>query len=469
VIPKHVLYDDEQMFIDKGTKIFNVEKDIFFKNSDSNWYFKSPGWSFLLSLSFGIFGKSDYVALYTAVVMGALIAFILFLILYTLTKSTKIACLTSLIYVLFPLNIFWSSTSDNTIPSTLFLSITLLFILMYLSEQNTNKKERMLWLVIFSLAFTSLFRSENYIFAAVFFMIYFYDKLLAFLAGKNGKKENLKAILPFLTYILLVCTDLIFQSRFSGTSCRYIEETKLNSFLSVVSNNTGYILFAVIILIVSIVGIISILKMDIKKAIIISAPLLCSLSIVFFFWTHYLFNFLPFSPDFFNLYNRFLLSAILFISIVFGIGLNVIDSIKGRLSKVIIFGIVFLLIAIDGTALYRNITYINNPALILEVSLPNHLAKDANEKDLIVSSCPGIFTTTSFRNVISTKEYFQQDRRKNEELLNESKFNRAYLIVDFCYYSKPFAYNQDEYLANLTEYKRYYLDNATFFSVYILK
>ena len=85
---RHIMYIDEGMYMEAGKNMLNTGSQME--------YAKPIGWSFLLSLVFGIFGINNWVALYTSLFLGALTIVLMFFVTF-LINSIK-----SLIEIVLP-------------------------------------------------------------------------------------------------------------------------------------------------------------------------------------------------------------------------------------------------------------------------------------------------------------------------------------------------------------------------------
>jgi len=188
---QHIMYIDESWYMKAG-------KDMLQFNS-VGWYPKSIGWPFILSISFLIFGVSNWVAIFTTIFFGSLTVFTLFFLTYVLTKNQNVSLVSSLIFSLFAAHIRWSATAETNVVSLFFITSTLFFCFLYYRKGTVS----LLWLSLTSLAFTSQIRPENHIFAFLFLI-----GLILF-KPKKFRLNNYNFLLPWLVFLVLITPNLL--------------------------------------------------------------------------------------------------------------------------------------------------------------------------------------------------------------------------------------------------------------------
>lgn len=202
---QHIMYIDEAWYMEAG-------KDMLQTGYQGD-YPKSIGWPFILTIFFRIFGISNWTALYTSTILGALTVFNIFFLAFIITNNKPISLASSLIFSLFASHIRWSASAETNIASLFFILLTMFFCFLYYK----NKRTSLLWLALVSLAFTNQFRPENYTFPFLFLFgcILFNKKFL--------KNVNIRFILPWLVLLILSFADLVQILNFY-TSTNWIEQ-----------------------------------------------------------------------------------------------------------------------------------------------------------------------------------------------------------------------------------------------------
>lgn len=188
---QHILYVDEPWYMKAGKNLHIMGYQGF--------YFKSIGWPFILSIVFGIFGVSNWVALYTSSILGALTIINIFLLGYFISKDERVGIVSALIFSLIPVHIRWSGSAETNVPSLFFVTLIIFFCFLYFEY----KKYSLLWLSLFGIAFLSQFRLENYVFFIIFLMGIF------IFSNRISNKISLRFIAPWITSIILSLPNLI--------------------------------------------------------------------------------------------------------------------------------------------------------------------------------------------------------------------------------------------------------------------
>jgi hypothetical protein len=393
------MYSDEFYSMDVAKNMLSGEVS---ERIDS-FYRKSPGWPFVLSLIFSLFGLNNFYAIITAMIFGCLTVFISYFIVYLITKDRLIGLSSSIMVAFLPMYVNWSSSADNTAPSLFFMCLSIFFCLLY----HQNGKELTLWLAAISLAFSSQFRAENYFVAGMFFLVYFiYEK-------KVFTKIDFKSVLPFLAFIILVTFDLIFFLAIFNPSACSIHKGITTIFQHGVEVYLfKFVLFPTMI-IVALIGGIILFKRNKKSA----AFLILSL---FYLPTLLVYaNLLDYRPtlDYFRVYNRFYFLLSYLVIILMSIGfMKLKESIGISKFKNALFAFIACIILIFSWNMALNYNNFHNPYLILESKLPNLMKTDFSNETLIVMPYPEILATTYFEN-----RAFLGDIYRNSSILKSSK------------------------------------------------
>ncbi len=200
----HIMYIDEWLYMRAG-------KDILLDSSQYE-YLKSIAWPFILTISFGIFRISNWVALYISSILGALTIFNIFFLSFLISKNEKLSLISASIFSLIPVHLKWSGSAETNVPSIFFITMALFFCFLYYQKKSNS----LLWLSLISLAFVAQFRPENYIFPVLFLLGFFIFRINIL------KKLNFKFVLPLILLIILSSANL-FQVLDYQLSTNWIE------------------------------------------------------------------------------------------------------------------------------------------------------------------------------------------------------------------------------------------------------
>ncbi len=250
------LWTDEAVHIETGKNLL--------QNFSQGNYSRSIGWPFLLSIIFRFFGLNVLVALYASSILGALTVINIFLLTFVMTKNRSASLISALVFSMFFSHVNWSGSASTVVPSLYFVTLTLFFCFLYYK----NRSNSLLWLSLISLAFTSLFRPENYIFPVLFlfgciiFDVKFFERI-------KFKKYNFGYYSPWLILILISLPNLFSVLLYTTNSleAEIIREGGILFslfgffgfikfvFISFLSSGIFYQLSIIIITIFSIIGI----------------------------------------------------------------------------------------------------------------------------------------------------------------------------------------------------------------------
>jgi len=410
----HIMYIDEAWYMEAG-------KDMLLTGNQGG-YAKSIGWPFILRIVFGLFGISNWVAIYTSVFLGALTIFNMFFLAFIITKRRDISLVSALLFSLFPTHIRWSATAENMVASLFFIPLTIFFCFLY----YRNKKTSLLWLSAVSLAFTAQFRPENYIFIVLFLLG------CALYGHQFFKKLNLKFIAPWLILVILALPNLIVVLDFK-LSTNWIEsdtageQTGSNwSFHNLVYNSSNYGIYIfnskfqpIIFSFLLMTGLIYMLYKQRKEALFLITWFCLMWFVYFFSWfqtlggmdilskTKYLMSFYPITVIF-AVYGILLIKNLLPLKIK-------IFKIKRLILPIITVILVILFIPYSIQAS----TYFRSDAHKLETKIPELAEKDIGDKCIIIANLPTILKSTTHLNVEDIG-YFLTYKSFQEDILNKS-------------------------------------------------
>ena len=473
---QHVMYIDEQWYMEAG-------KNMLQTGSQDN-YSKSIAWPFILRIAFGIFGISNWTAIYTSVLLGSLTIFTIFFMTFSITKRKDIGLVSAIFLALSPAHIRWSATAETNIASLFFITLTIFFCFLYYHSLGSNKERYfLLWLSLVSLAFTAQFRPENYVFIILFLLgcIIYKRKFILRnishtqkcqysnlkvgdfdISGRTpprripphlcwgGVHIDIRFILPWLILIFLSFANLV-QVMDYQTSTNWIEsdsageQTGTNwSFGNLLYNSAHYgiyifnseyqpALFSVLLLL----GIFYACHKQ-KKILLFLLSWLSLLWFIYFFsWFQTLGGnsaVLAKTRFFMSFYPVTAILAgygILLIRDLVSSGTNIISL---RINKPIIaksimpFAVILLAIMLIPYSLNAASWY-NNPSHKLETRIPELAEKDIPPDCLIIANQPAILKSTTDLNVVDIDK-FLADSEYQKEIFNKSQC--ILFFEDYC-------------------------------------
>ena len=453
----HIMYIDEAWYMEAG-------KDMLLTGNQGS-YTKSIGWPFILRIVFGVFGISNWVAIYTSIFLGALTTFNMFFLTFIITKKKGISLISALLFSLFPAHIRWSATAENNVVSLFFITLTIFFCFLY----YRNKKASLLWLSIISLAFTVQFRPENHIFIVLF--------LLGCILYQSFKKLNLKFITPLLILAILVLPNLIVVLDFK-LSTNWMESDTLGqqtgsnwSFHNLMYNPFHYGIYIfnfkfqpVIFSLLLIIGLIYMLYKQRKEALFLITWFCLIWFIYFFSWFQTLgggtniLSKVRFFMSFYPITIIFAAYGILLIKDLLSKFKNY--RIKNKILPLTIIALVIFFIPYSIKAS----SYFNSTVHKLETKIPELAEKNIGDECIIIANWPTILKSTTNLNVYDVG-YFLTSESFREDLLSKSDcvlfFEDIYCLdFDFGDYREKCQsikknYNLEPYISYFEGNKKY--------------
>ena len=242
----HLMYIDEPWYMEMAKNMNQKLQPVICEYPDYNvencqMPIKAPGWPFLISIVFLIFGVNNYHALYFSSIIGSLSIILIFLLTYIIFRNQKTALWSSFFLALTPIHVMWSNSAETNNASVFFVLLTMVFFLIFIQ----CKKKTILVLTILSLLLTILTRFENIVLIGIFVLGYIlFSKSLP----KSSLGQIFGAFYPLIVVIMLIII-IVFQYHFVKVfrnTILTIDFYYLNlfEFLKVSSFNYVYLLLA---------------------------------------------------------------------------------------------------------------------------------------------------------------------------------------------------------------------------------
>jgi len=221
VAPKtHRIYYDENIYLHIGQSIasnhraemvnFGEIRDGRLVVSQAEYNKQPNAYSYLLSLCYRIFGRSENLSFLVNNAIFALSSLVLFGIGYLLTGSSRIGLAAAAVFAVIPQNILWHNTTSAEPANVLFISLTVFFFLAFLKIGRT----RLFFLTVTTACLAAQFRLESIL---VFPLL----GIFAYLeAPKKIDARRLFFALPLVAVLLFshVLHILVFQGHSWGAS-----------------------------------------------------------------------------------------------------------------------------------------------------------------------------------------------------------------------------------------------------------
>lgn len=188
---QHIMYIDEPWYMEAAKNLLQT--------MHQGDYIKSIGWPLIISIAFSVFGISNWVAINTTMILGALTPIAVYFLSISIHKNKTASLASAIIFCLFPVHIRFSTCAESNVSSLFFVVISLLFSNIYFKTSD----RKALWSAILSISFTALFRPENYILLPLFClgcMIFNHKKIFDTVKG---------LVMPCLVFILLTFPNFI--------------------------------------------------------------------------------------------------------------------------------------------------------------------------------------------------------------------------------------------------------------------
>jgi 4-amino-4-deoxy-L-arabinose transferase-like glycosyltransferase len=393
---RHIMYIDEGMYMEAGKNMLNTGSQME--------YAKPIGWSFLLSLVFGIFGINNWVALYTSLFLGALTIVLMFFVTFLITKNKPLSLFASFIFSLIPVHIRWSASAETNVPSLFFVLLSLFFCLLYYE----SPKKSLLWLSLVSISFASQFRVENYSLFVIFLSGYllFYKRI----------KSYFDLILPFVVSFVITLPNLVqsvvYYNNFSIIHGYPSDILKLNILISNLIHNTlnyapslwDYNFQPLLFTFLVMIGFIYSFFLKNRKQIIFL------ISYFVFFW---LAMFIVGSTLNFNVeIQRFFIVFLPILIILMNYGLLFIKQnlfFKPLINKIIYIIFLFILVLMYVPYIFDYSMTGSNSAYLLETKIPELAERDIPLDCYIVAVNPVILRSTTNLNVVDIYNFLDHN------------------------------------------------------------
>jgi hypothetical protein len=407
----HMMYIDEAWYMEAGKNML--------ESSTIGGYQKSIGWPFILRIVFGIFGLTNWVALYTSTILGALSVFPMFLVSFAITKKKELSLAAALLFSLFPLSILWSGSAETNVPSMFFLLFAVFFCLLYYEQ----KDRKLLWLASAGVAFASQFRPEFYFLFVIFLIGYFLN-----LKGEKKAKEILLDLSVFGIITLLALPNLINMAAFYATlnwigSDSFGTATGSNwSLLNLMHNTLAYggELFVsayqpVILLPFLLIGLAYMFLKHRKESVILLTSFLLLWLFYFTSWFQTLGSRERSYISFYWIISIFVVYGVYWLSKLLA-GWS-----KSRISERIVFLIIIILLAMGFIPLFfNNQIKSGSDGMLLETQIPELAEKELPQDCVIISNWPTVLVSTTHLKVIEVWDFLCDPSIREKTLENSS-------------------------------------------------
>jgi len=422
VIPpiQHIMYIDEPWYMEAAKNML--------QSFSQGSYPKAIGWPFILAISFLLFGVSNWVAIYTAVVLGTLTILNVFLLTYIITKKKAVSLFSAVIFSLMPLHIRWSASAETNIPSLFFVTLTLFFCFLYYRKKIYS----LLWLAISSMIFTALIRPDNWLLIPLFFLGCLIFKV----------KIPPKRIIFILFVLIVLISPSILQLRDWYGSINWLEADSVGqlkgsnwSLSNLIYNSLhfGSNIFSKaylpsFILILSIIGFIYMLFKRRREA--------CFLIVWFAsFWIFFFSSWVQTIGGRDRFFMSFYPSIIIFAGYSLSLPLNLFFKmrLKPQWKNLFVFLLVSVFVILFFPYTLKAKSMYAASCLKLETKIPELAEKDIPSNAVIVANWPTILKSTTDLNVIDVNYFLRDNNFRNATFANTELllFFEDYCCFDF--------------------------------------
>lgn len=405
---QHIMYIDEAWYMEAGKNLLQT--------GNQGDYPKSIGWPFILSIIFGIFGVNNWVAIYASLIFGSLTVFSMFFLTFIITKNQNVSLASSLLLSLFAVHIRWSTTAETSVASLFFMILSLFFCFLY----YRSGLAKLFWLSLSGIAFAAQFRIENYTLPIIFIIGCVIFRRCFF------KRNDVKFILPWIIFLLLVAPNFIQVLRFyldnNWSSINSIRELNGNifHFYNLIYNSFGTYIFnttmfqPMLFNVLLITGFFGMLFKQIKEALFLVALFLSFWFVCLFFWfiaTKVKANILSNTRFFMNLYPIIVNFAAYGIMLIKDLLFKKFKNIQENRIFLCVTVILFISF-VPYTMSAAN--YFNDDKHKLETMLPELAERDIPVGCIIVSDWPTVLKSTTDLNVIDLESFLNNPTIKNQ-------------------------------------------------------
>lgn len=374
----HAMWSDE-VYYGAGAKTFlkyGVSSHIIHSDFE-NYYFENTkpnqGWSFIISIIYFLFGINNLNAIKLTIILSCLNIFIFFYLTYYIFKNERIALISSLLFSLLPIQIFWSTHSEGNIPGLFFMLLSFFFLLIYFKTKDNS----MQIIALSSYLFSIHIRVENILLLPLIFLLYLTKADLKTIL----KKQSILTILLLFLFLILGFLPQLIAS-LQGRNA--IEMYTISSMVVNLKREIFFFFNLYFAPLIPFLGILGFFFMVVKKRYrIISSFLAVWFFIYFFFWPSRVVD--SGQPRYYIIIFWIVcLFAAYFINSVF----DLIQKIKKRYLKIFL-SLVFISILIFGfTKIDDQIKTLHMGELDdyykLSSNMPTNLNKDIKNKNTLI-------------------------------------------------------------------------------------
>ncbi|MBU1849816.1 MAG: glycosyltransferase family 39 protein, partial [Nanoarchaeota archaeon] len=359
---------------------------------------KSTGYPTILAINFLTFGINNYYAMYFTAIISSFLVVIIFYLSYLIFNSERAALFSALVLSFDKLNLYLSSHVENMNPAIIFLSLSMIFFILYF--RNKDLKTHLLAISLFSISM--FIRIEYALFLILLVPLYLYN------VRKELNKEHF--IFPTTIFVIIVLFFLLqipaissvgYNSQFSFTNLKTNILTRTTSFYQ----NYGFLLTALFF-----IGAIFGIRNDFLKTSMIILSMLIFL-VFYFTWTQT------------NLY-RVMMTVFVHGVIIMGLGFDyVISKVKDRsknYAKIITIAIIVLVIIISMPQLIaQKQNILTRDVHIQNTVMLERLKEDVPDNCFVIVERPVFITATTNIKAVSTIEVYN-NKNNMAKLLDQS-------------------------------------------------
>ncbi len=170
-----------------------------------------PGYHFILSLFFLLFGSTESVAYSCSLVFGLMSILLFFIFIYLAFNKEDIALWSAFFLAVVPVHLKYTATYSLEIPSLSFLLLTGVSALLYLKYRNLKTLIALIALFVC----TCYIRPENFFILSVTCFLSSIPAIISMIKKRDFRFNHISLIIILLSFILLLPLALLFYYSFT--------------------------------------------------------------------------------------------------------------------------------------------------------------------------------------------------------------------------------------------------------------